>query len=98
MEKWFDSAPAAQTWYPWRDQWLPERPLEPPDTNTAAPEAVPSCQCAQCGQGIWPGESTFDGGDGPLCRECFGDVLRDMMERHLEEIAELLGYDVRLQE
>lgn len=76
---------------------LPERPLEPPGINEPEPDAEPSCQCSKCGQDVWPGEYTFgDGACNELCRECFEELLRDMMKHNISEMAELLGYDVNL--
>lgn len=79
-----------QTWYRHNGAWIPERPLEPLDVNESEPEDRPSCQCTRCGQGVWPGEYTFDG----LCPDCFRETF--FSEWTLSEIAEQLGYDVIL--
>lgn len=78
------------SWYQYHGEWIPERPLEPPDVNESEADPQPSHICSKCGQGIWPGEHAFDG----LCPDCFQELLSS--EWTLREIAEQLGYDVVL--
>ena len=78
------------SWYQYHGEWIPERPLEPPDCWQESLGSEPVCRCSKCSRRIWPGQYAFDG----LCSDCFKTAL--FIDFTLQEIAEHLGYDVTL--